>query len=224
VAEPKLSRRTLLLSGIGAAVAAVLAACSGAKRTPTGVSSPTTTATPTTTPTSSRSISPATLEPTPSCVDGDEATPDQTEGPYFTRNLPEKTNLRADVRSGTRLVLTGAVVSTACVPVRRALVDFWHCDDGGNYDNSGFKLRGHQFTDAKGAWHLDTILPGIYTGRTRHIHVKVQAPNKPVLTTQLYFPNEPANASDGIFRQECVIEMHDAADGKAGSFTFVLDL
>ena len=91
------------------------------------------------------------------------------------------------------------VVGTSCRPVERALLDFWQADSNGEYDNQGYRLRGHQFTDAKGRFHLETVVPGLYTGRTRHIHVKVQAPNRPVLTTQLYFPGEPANERDGIF-------------------------
>jgi len=45
-----------------------------------------------------------------------------------------------------------------------------------------------------------------------------------VLTTQLYFPGEPQNASDGIFREECLIDIANAVDGKAGTFQFVLDV
>jgi len=41
-------------------------------------------------------------------------------------------------------------------------------------------------------------VPGIYVGRTRHFHLKVQAPNRPLLTTQLYFPGEAVNARDPI--------------------------
>lgn len=168
-------------------------------------------------------MSPTSLEPTPSCEDGDETTPAQTEGPYFTPNSPQKTNLAADVDAGTKLVLTGTVLSTDCRPVERALVDFWQADDGGNYDNEGYRLRGHQFTDAQGRYELTTVVPGRYPGRTRHIHVKVQARNGPVFTTQLYFPEEPQNESDGIFREECVIDgMRDTSDGKAGTFTFVI--
>jgi protocatechuate 3,4-dioxygenase beta subunit len=104
------------------------------------------------------------------------------------------------------------------------LIDFWHCDDAGNYDNVGYKLRGHQFTDDQGQYTLETIRPGLYPGRTRHIHVKVQAPNQPVLTTQLYFPNEPDNATDGIFHPALVMDEQDTADGKAATFNFVLDI
>jgi protocatechuate 3,4-dioxygenase beta subunit len=164
------------------------------------------------------------LAPTPECGDDDDVTPPQIEGPYFTPNSPERVSLREPGISGTRLVLTGSVLTTACQPVARALVDFWQCDGNGIYDNSGYRLRGHQFTDSNGRYRLETIVPGIYTGRTRHIHVKVQAPNRPILTTQLYFPDEPANRTDRIFDPDLVIEMRDAEGGKDGSFNFVLDL
>jgi protocatechuate 3,4-dioxygenase beta subunit len=71
---------------------------------------------------------------------------------------------------------------------------------------------------------LRTIVPGGYDGRTRHIHVKVQAPNRPVLTTQLYFPDEPLNRSDGLFRRELVMRLAQADDRVIGRFDFVLDL
>ncbi len=75
----------------------------------------------------------------------------------------------------------------SCVPVAGALLDFWHADADGEYDLDGFRLRGHQFTDGEGHFSLETVMPGLYPGRTRHIHVKVQAPGGPILTTQLYF-------------------------------------
>ena len=125
---------------------------------------------------------------------------------------------------GTRLVVTGYVLTTACRPIAGALLDFWQCDHAGAYDNAGYRLRGHQFTDAEGRYRLETIVPGLYPGRTRHIHVKVQAPNRPVLTTQLYFPGEPGNARDGIFRPELAMAVQDTADGKAAAFNYVLNI
>jgi protocatechuate 3,4-dioxygenase beta subunit len=120
------------------------------------------------------------------------------------------------------MVLTGYVLSTDCRPVAGALVDFWHADDNGVYDNEGYKLRGHQFADDQGRYHLETIVPGLYPGRTRHFHVKVQAPNRPILTTQLYFPDEPGNAADGIFQPELLLDVAETADDKAATFNFVL--
>ena len=165
------------------------------------------------------------MPPTPACGDDDdEPTIAQTEGPYFTPNSPERTSLLEPGMSGTRLVVTGFVLSTDCQPIEGALVDFWQCDDTGEYDNDGYRLRGHQFTDGNGRYQLETIVPGLYPGRTRHLHVKVQAPNRPVLTTQQYFPDEPRNRTDGIFNQALVMDVQDAPDGKAATFDYVLSL
>jgi protocatechuate 3,4-dioxygenase beta subunit len=166
------------------------------------------------------------LVPTPACGDDDDddPTPRQTEGPYFTPNSPKRTSLLAAGITGTPLVVTGMVLTRGCQPVANALVDFWQCDEDGNYDNSGYRLRGHQFTDAKGVYRLDTIVPGLYAGRTRHIHVKVQAPRQPILTTQLYFPDERRNDRDRIFNRELVLRMANAPRGQQGRFDFVLDL
>jgi protocatechuate 3,4-dioxygenase beta subunit len=175
--------------------------------------------------TAALTVAPVTLAPTPACPDDDDVTPAQTEGPYYTPNTPERTSLREADLPGAPLVVTGQVLTTGCAPVAQALLDFWHCDDSGVYDNVGYQLRGHQFADDQGAYRLETILPGVYPGRTRHIHVKVQAPNQPVLTTQLYFPDEPSNATDGIFRPELVMAVTDQGEGdegKAALFNFVL--
>ncbi len=162
-------------------------------------------------------------DPTPSCVDDDDETPAQTEGPYFSPGSPERTDLREAGMAGTPLVLTGFVYDTACRPVAHALLDFWQADSTGRYDNSGFRLRGHQYTASDGSYRLSTIVPGLYTGRTRHIHVKAQLPGAPVLTTQLYFPGEARNAGDSIFNEELLLTGYrDQDGGKAASFNFVL--
>ena len=165
------------------------------------------------------------LQPTPACEDDDDVTPRQTEGPFFTPSSPERTSLREPGITGTNLIVSGQVLSTSCTPIARALVDFWHADDDGEYDNAGYRLRGHQFTDAQGRYRVETIVPGVYPGRTRHYHVKVQAPGRPVLTTQLYFPGEPENQRDGIYSSALLLRMGEAAaDVKSASFDFVLAL
>jgi protocatechuate 3,4-dioxygenase beta subunit len=163
------------------------------------------------------------LTPTPAC--GGPATPTQTEGPYFKPSSPERVSLLEPEMRGRRLIVSGVVRDTDCRPIPRARLDFWQADAGGRYDNAGFRLRGHQLTDAEGRYRLETILPGVYPGRTRHIHVKVQAPSRPPLTTQLYFPGEAANARDGIFELALLVALAEAADGaSAARFDFVLDL
>ncbi len=128
---------------------------------------------------------------TPVCADADDLTPAQTEGPYFTPNSPERGNLVADGIDGARIALVGFALDPQCRPIAGALVDLWHANAAGVYDNQGYRLRGHQFTDAAGRFVFETIVPGLYPGRTRHFHVKVQAPGGNILTTQLYFPGEP---------------------------------
>lgn len=170
----------------------------------------------------------ALLAPTPECRDDDDLdlTLAQTEGPYFTPDSPERTSLREAGLAGEPLTVTGFVYSSGCDPAPKALVDFWHCDADGVYDNVGYRLRGHQFTDDDGRFTLETIIPGVYPGRTRHIHVKVQAAGGPVLTTQLYFPDEPGNDRDGIFDPLLVMDIEpptEAREETIGFFTFVVE-
>ena len=166
----------------------------------------------------------AQLQPTPECADDDDVTPAQTEGPYFKTNSPRRTSLVESGTNGIHLLLTGRVLATNCRPVANALVDFWQTDAGGAYDNTGYRFRGHQFTNNAGQYRLETLVPGLYPGRTRHIHVKVQAPNRPVLTTQLYFPGEPRNAQDGIFHPELLVAMKEESGGYTALFDFVLNM
>ena len=141
------------------------------------------------------------LTPTPQCHDGDEPTIRQSEGPYFKPSSPLRADLVEPNSSVRPVEVSGQVLTRSCQPVVRALLDFWHADERGEYDSAGFRYRGHLFTDAEGRYRLRTILPALYTGRTRHYHVKVQAPRQGVLTTQLYFPDEPMNRRDGSFHE-----------------------
>jgi protocatechuate 3,4-dioxygenase beta subunit len=162
--------------------------------------------------------------PTPQCHDGDEATLRQTEGPYFKPSSPERADL-VEPNAKARLVeINGQVLTRLCRPVDRALVDLWHADEHGEYDNAGFRYRGHVFTDGEGRYHFRTIMPALYPGRTRHYHIKVQAPERPVLTTQLYFPDEPANRRDGLFRRDLAMRIAEAPNSLAARFDFVLDM
>ena len=160
----------------------------------------------------------ASLPPTPECR-GEQATPRQTAGPFYTPQTPLKSSFLADAE-GERLVLQGYVLDTRCRPLAGAWIDLWHADASGAYDNRGFRLRGHQFTDAGGRYRFETIVPGLYPGRTRHVHVKLRAPGmRRELTTQLYFPGEPTNARDGLFRSELLLRL-----GKGTArFDFVLE-
>jgi protocatechuate 3,4-dioxygenase beta subunit len=204
--ETKLSRKTVLRAALAAGVAAPVALIGGpalARTAVAGGQAP---------------------ELTPACHDDDDPTPAQTEGPYFKPNSPERTDLVTPGTQGTRLTVSGYVFGLACLPVNRALLDFWQADVNGAYDNTGYTFRGHQYTDAQGAFRLSTIVPGLYPGRTRHIHVKVQAPGRPILTTQLYFPNEPRNNTDTIFDARLLMTVRDNGTAKEAAFDFVLNV
>jgi protocatechuate 3,4-dioxygenase beta subunit len=162
------------------------------------------------------------LAPTAACGDGGPATAAQTEGPYFKPSSPRRGSLLEPGVRGTRLVVEGTVLGTDCRPIPGVLLDFWQADADGRYDNTGFRLRGHQFADDAGRFRLETVVPGIYPGRTRHIHVKAQVPNQSVLTTQLYFPGEAANARDGIFNPDLVVKVEERDGSKLARFDFVL--
>jgi protocatechuate 3,4-dioxygenase beta subunit len=156
---------------------------------------------------SNLALASAPLAVTPECEDGEELTPSQTEGPYFTPNSPQRTVLRESDMPGTPILLTGFVLSRSCVPLAGVLVELWHADDAGVYDNEGYRLRGHQFTGADGSYRFATIVPGLYPGRTRHFHAKFQAPDQPILTTQFYFPNEADNSQDRIFNPDLLLKI-----------------
>ena len=162
------------------------------------------------------------LAPTPSCHDGDEPTIPEIEGPFFKPRSPRRSDLREPGIAGRPAELSGLVLTRACRPIAGALVDLWQADDNGEYDNRGFRLRGHVFTDAEGRYAFRTIMPGLYPGRTRHYHVKVQASNRPVLTTQFYFPDEKENLADEFFHSELVMRVAAADDALRGQFNVVL--
>jgi len=165
---------------------------------------------------------PAQLLLTPACGNDDEATPASEEGPFFRSDAPLKQDLAEDVPSGERITVAGLVLDADCRPVPKALVQIWHADAAGRYDNAGYKLRGHQFTDDGGRWWFTTIVPALYPGRTRHYHFKVQRAGRAILTTQLFFPGEPGNRRDALFDERLLLAVTDAKDGKFGRFDFVV--
>lgn len=162
--------------------------------------------------------------PTPECRDADDPTEEQIEGPYFKPRSPQRTDLVVSGSRGKLVTLEGLVLTRSCRPVPSALLDLWHADENGDYDNSGFRYRGHLLADASGRYRFRTILPGLYPGRTRHYHLKVQAPQRPILTTQLYFPREAKNAEDSFFSDELLVRFADTASGATARFDFILNI
>ncbi|HEY1176965.1 MAG TPA: intradiol ring-cleavage dioxygenase, partial [Phytomonospora sp.] len=119
-------------------------------------------------------------------------TSELTEGPYYL----DGARIRADItegKGGVPLILRVTVLdATGCAMVAdAAAVEIWHCDAWGY--SSGFTgnspggdvpaedgvgddktyLRGIQITGDTGEVVFTTIMPGWYSGRATHIHVKV---------------------------------------------------
>lgn len=150
--------------------------------------------------------------------------PNLTEGPYYKENSPQTTQLYKSTVQGERVTLTGYVVDTNCKPIVNAWIDFWQADGNGEYDNEGYTLRGHQYTDSNGKYIVETVIPGEYPGRTPHIHFKVRAIDKAeTITSQLYLPNADSNANDAIFDDRLVMDVQDTSSGKTARYTIVLN-
>jgi protocatechuate 3,4-dioxygenase beta subunit len=137
------------------------------------------------------------------------------EGPYYKAGSPERYSLLEEGMSGTRLILAGYVLDQNCNPLPNAWIDFWQADASGGYDNTGYRLRGHQYTDTQGRYYLETVLPGLYASRPiEHIHVKVRPEGGEEVTSQLYFPNQPM---EGL-----TVTLEDRGDLQVGYFNFVI--
>jgi protocatechuate 3,4-dioxygenase beta subunit len=161
----------------------------------------------------------APLPETPSCGAG--ATPRQTEGPFYLAKSPKRADLRGD-GPGDPLALFGRVLTPDCRPVADAVVDLWHADARGAYDERGFRFRAHQTTDQDGRFAFQSIMPGRYPGRTAHYHVILIKGGRRLLTTQLYFPGQPGNARDGLYTPRLLVNLSDAGSEKAARFDFVV--
>lgn len=162
------------------------------------------------------------MKPEVPCNDA-KPTPAAPDEKTFKPNAPERPAIATGI-PGQKLVLTGTVAGVICGPIKGAVVDFWQTDPTGAYDLTGFKLRGKQRTDAKGVYRLETIVPGGYAGRAPHLNAKVQPPGKPGLTTQVFLPDNPANARDGQFKPELAMKIvSKTADTISATFNFVLN-
>lgn len=155
-----------------------------------------------------------------------KALPGLTEGPYYKAGSPERQIIIEQNTPQTSLTLEGYVLDTNCQPIAGAWLDFWQADGNGVYDNTGYNLRGHQYTDENGKYKLITVVPGLYPGRTEHIHFKVKATEaSPTITSQLFLPNSNNSSSDSIFNEALVVNLTDdkSANDKYATYNFVVD-
>jgi protocatechuate 3,4-dioxygenase beta subunit len=154
-----------------------------------------------------------------------KATPSLEEGPFYKTGSPERTSITEPGTVGSKLVVEGYVYDRNCQPIANAWLDFWQADGRGAYDKFSYNLRGHQYTDESGHYHVETVRPVEYGPRTAHIHAKVRAnDNSPVLTVQLFLTGEKRNQIDSIFDSSLVMNIIDADGGEKATFNFVLNV
>ena len=168
-------------------------------------------------------LAPVALAGTPSFVE----TEDNQEGPYYKKGAPKRWSLADNGMPGTPFELTGRVFSSKGVALPGPELDVWQANDSGDYDNTGFTLRGIVIADDHGVYKLKTILPKHYkTGpnsyRPAHLHFKLRAPGCKELTTQLYFKGDPYNPVDTSVRPSLMLRPKDTGKGQTANFQFVL--
>ena len=154
------------------------------------------------------------------------------DGPYYSLDTPESREISAEGTPGEVMIFQGRVVDDNDQPLDGAIIEIWHADGNGDYDNEGYNCRGHQFTNAQGCFEFHTVKPfgygkrsfsfgGIGDYRAAHLHVKLVHGDK-AQTTQVWFPNDPRNSSD-LLHQEASTVNEQHVDGTLyGRFDFVL--
>jgi protocatechuate 3,4-dioxygenase, beta subunit len=141
-------------------------------------------------------------------------TPAMTEGPFYPDRLPADRDAdlvrvagRTGAAQGRLLYVSGRVLDAGGRPLPGARLELWQADAHGHYIHSAdasasldanFQGYAALATDAEGRYRIRTVLPGPYSGRTRHLHFNFGGRSK--LTTQMFFEGERANDRDGVYR------------------------
>jgi len=169
--------------------------------------------------------------------DAQTPTPHQLEGPYYPIEKPidRDWNLRLITNStmfavGEPVKMRGRLLSSNNVPLIKYEVEIWQADDDGIYNHPRdprasdkdlyFQSYGEVITDEEGVFYFETILPGHYGNRPRHIHVKVKDPKgREQLTTQLYFYGDQYLDTDAIYletpdRELLVMKLYEETDNQ----------
>ena len=108
------------------------------------------------------------------------------QGPFYSANAPSIINNQpaAGNEPGTRLIISELVHNLDCTQyIAGAIIEIWHANDAGAYDNTGFNLRGKTTSNSKGFYLFESKYPGKYLNGNAyllaHIHVKITHPGYP---------------------------------------------
>jgi len=113
-------------------------------------------------------------------------------GPFYKREAPHSSMLRAPGDAGMPLTLSGVVYNTRGETVPDAKLEIWQADNDGHYDVDGYRFRALLEPGPKGAYAIESVIPGHYPDRVcQHVHYLVTAPGLKPLITQMYFATDP---------------------------------
>jgi protocatechuate 3,4-dioxygenase beta subunit len=173
-------------------------------------------------------------------------TSSQVMGPFYPIIRPadhdaDLTRIRGrgGVAVGQPINVIGQVVDLHGNPIRNAQIELWQCNAAGRYDHPGdranpaaldpnFQGFARLATDGDGQFKFRSVKPKDYDTpigrRAPHIHFDIAGHNER-LVTQMYFPVEPLNESDFVFRtaepkQSVIAEAIDPLSGDPQALAF----
>jgi len=118
-------------------------------------------------------------------------------GPFYKRQAPNTSMLRASGDAGMPLALSGVIYDVRGQVIPDAKLEIWQTDNDGHYDIEGYRYRTLLEPGAKGSYAIESIMPGHYPTRVcQHVHYLVTAPGHKPLITQLYFATDPVFDGD----------------------------
>ena len=165
------------------------------------------------------------LTATVPCKD-DKPTPAARPDAPVGSGAMEKMEILRPTAGATALTITGFVVGLKCGGIKGARVDVWHADAKGAYLPGAAALRAFQLTDAKGKFVFGSVLPGAAAGKPRVLNIRVQTftPAKAVLTTVLFFPDDPLRTKDPRFKPALELKVSGSGTSQSARFDVLLDL
>jgi len=118
-------------------------------------------------------------------------------GPFYKRQAPNTSMLRAPGDSGMPLALAGMIYDVRGEVVPDAKLEIWQTDNLGHYDIAGYRYRAVLEPGTKASYAIETVMPGHYPQRVcQHVHYLVTAPGHKPLITQMYFATDPVFDGD----------------------------
>jgi len=135
---------------------------------------------------------------------GEDPTTTDILGPFYRPGAPFRTDLVQAGTKGEILHFNGAIFGKdGKTPIKNALVEIWHCNEDGVYDNTSdeYIYRSSWKTGDDGKYHFRTILPVPYKAgptltRPAHIHMRISGTGLQDLVTQIYFKGDKHIAED----------------------------